>query len=90
MSCCATSRSREAVSGLYGAIRLFVRGFVVIVIVKPVADSEDVTVGVTQMHLAKAPGHVGRRPRNLEALRQAVLINGIHIVNHDANPRAFV
>lgn len=74
MSCCATSRSRDAVSGLYGAIRLFVRGFVVIIIVKTVADSEDVTVGVTHMHLAKMPGHVGRWPRYFESLSQTVLI----------------
>jgi hypothetical protein len=55
----------------------------VIILVKTLADSEDVTVGVSQVRLSQVPPHVGRRPRDFESFRKAVLVHSVHIIHQD-------
>lgn len=45
------------------------------------ADPEHVAVGMTDVHLADVPRHVGRRPRHLESAIDASPVNLIYV--HD-------
>ena len=63
---------------------------VVIVVIKPMADSEDMTIGVSYVHLAQVPGRVRRRPRHFESLLKTVLMDRVHVINKDAHPRALI
>src|SRR5262245_6523892 len=54
------------------------------------ADSEDVSVRMSNVHLANIPGHVGRRPRNLQALFETPLVNGVDVVDPDRHPDALI
>ena len=47
-------------------------------------------IRVTHVNLAQAPWHVGRRPRDFEFLRQAILIDRVHIIHQDTQPRTLV
>src|SRR5262245_45615103 len=57
---------------------------------KPPADAEDVPVRVANVHLANAPRHVGRRPRDVKTLLEAALVNGVNVVHPDRHPCALV
>src|SRR5262249_37857189 len=54
------------------------------------ADTEDVAVRMADVHLPHAPWLVGRRPGHLEALREAPLVDGVHVVHPDRHPDALV
>src|SRR5262245_34983688 len=54
------------------------------------ADTEDVAVRMADVHLPHAPWLVGRRPGHLEALREAPLVDGVHVVHPDRHPAALV
>src|SRR5574338_16873 len=41
---------------------------------------------MSHVHLANVPRHVGRRPRNLEALVQAPPVNPVHVIHPDRHP----
>src|SRR6516162_5993206 len=56
----------------------------------PLADPEDVPVGVANMHLADVPGLVGRRVGHLDALSQAMPVNRVDVVHPDRHPDALV
>src|SRR5262245_57346066 len=47
-------------------------------------------IGMPHVHFANVPGHVGRRPGDLEALLQALLVDGIDALSPDRHPDAFV
>src|SRR5688572_4464176 len=59
-------------------------------ILNPLTDSEDMTIRVTHVHLADAPWHVGRRPRDVETLLAAVPMDGVDIVHPDRHPDTLV
>ena len=46
---------------------------------KTLADAEDMSVGMAHMHLAHVPGHVSRRPGDIELLLPAVSRNPMPI-----------
>jgi hypothetical protein len=56
----------------------------------PLADPEDMPVGVANVHLAHAPGHVGGWQRHIEILLQAVPVDGIDVVHPDRHPHSLV
>src|SRR5712692_6838435 len=47
-------------------------------------------IRVAHVHLAHAPWHVGRRPRDFESLSQAPLVERVHVIHYDHHPRALV
>ena len=63
---------------------------VVILFFDTLSDAEDMTVGMSNVHLANAPWHVGGRPGNFEPLRNAMLMNGVHIFHEDRHPNTLV
>ena len=60
---------------------------IVLLFLKSVADSEDMPIRVTHVHLAYAPRHVGWRPDLFESLREAVLIDRLDVINEDRRAR---
>jgi len=49
-----------------------------------------VTVGVTHVHLANIPRHIGRRPGDVKTLLETVLMDGVDIVDPDRHPHPLV
>src|SRR6185503_4448694 len=49
-----------------------------------------VAVGMTHMHLARAPGHVRRRPGDLDALLHAALVRGVDVLDPHRHPDALL
>src|SRR5438552_15545590 len=47
-------------------------------------------VGMSHVHFPHVPRHVRRRPRHLDALLNALFIDGIHVLNPPTHPAAFV
>src|SRR5437667_2680148 len=54
------------------------------------SDAEHMAVGMSHVHFSHVPGHVRRRPGHLDALLNAVFIDGIHVLDPPAHPAAFV
>src|SRR3954447_26260106 len=54
----------------------------------PLADPEDVPVGVADVHLADVPRLVGRRHRDLDPPGQAMPVDGVDVVHPDRHPDA--
>src|SRR5262245_23255398 len=54
------------------------------------ADSEDVTVRMAQVHLAYEPRCIRRRPCHFDPIGKALLMHRFYIVDHDVQPRALV
>src|ERR1700694_2829203 len=52
------------------------------------ADSEDVAIWVTNVHLSDTPRLVSRRPGDVEILFQAMLVDRIDVVDPDRHPDA--
>src|SRR5205823_7602063 len=48
------------------------------------------TVGMPHVHFPYVPGHVRRRPGYLDALLNALFIDGIHVLDPPAHPAALV
>src|SRR5438105_8723759 len=48
------------------------------------------TVGMAHVHFSHVPRHVRRRPGHLDALLNAFLVDGIHVLDPPAHPAAFV
>src|SRR5437773_447229 len=48
------------------------------------------TVGMSHVHFPHVPRHVRRRPGHLDALLNALFIDGIHVFDPPAHPAAFV
>ncbi len=53
-------------------------------------NSEHMAVRVSNMHFSDIPGMVGRRRSDLDALREAALVNFIHIVHPNRHPDPLV
>src|SRR5438094_526517 len=47
-------------------------------------------VGMSHVHFPHVPRHVRRRPRHLDALLNALFIDGIHVLDPPTHPAAFV
>jgi len=47
-------------------------------------------VGVTNVHLTNVPRHVRGRPRDIEALLQATLIDVVNVIHPDRQPNTLV
>src|SRR5947199_8464645 len=47
-------------------------------------------VGMSHVHFPHVPRHVRRRPRHLNALLNALFIDGIHVLDPPTHPAAFV
>src|SRR5213594_653020 len=47
-------------------------------------------VGMSHVHFPHVPRHVRRRPGHLDALLNALVIDGIHVLDPPAHPAAFV
>src|SRR5262245_24395262 len=45
---------------------------------------------MTHVHLAHAPWHVGRRPGDVEALVETMLVDGVDVIDPDRHPGALV
>src|SRR4029079_15918508 len=56
----------------------------------PLADPEDVAVGMPHVHLAHAPRHVRRRPSDGESLSDAVRVHRVDVVDPDRHPHALL
>ena len=54
------------------------------------ADAEDMSVRMADVHLADAPRLVGRRPGDLQPLLHTVLVDFVDILDPDRHPHAFV
>src|SRR5437016_13080366 len=48
------------------------------------------TVGMSHVHFPHVPRHVRRRPGHLDALLNALFIDGVHVLDPPAHPAAFV
>src|SRR5256885_13265310 len=48
------------------------------------------TVGMPHVHFPHVPRHVRRRPRYLDALLNALVIDGIHVLDPPTHPAALV
>ena len=59
-------------------------------LLKRLADSEDVPIGMAHMHLAHVPRLVRRRPGYFKSLCQAVLIDSVHVIYLDRHPDTLV
>src|SRR3954468_16349351 len=57
---------------------------------RSLADPKDVAVGVPQVHLTDAPGHIGRGEGDVEALLQAMAVDRVHSLDPDRHPDALV
>src|SRR5436190_18992197 len=62
----------------------------VILFLNTLADSKDMPIGVANVHLAHVPWHVGRRPGHFESLREAMMVDGVDVINPDRHPHALV
>src|SRR6185503_3585509 len=47
-------------------------------------------VGMSHVHFPHVPRHVRRRPGHLDALLNALIIDGIHVLDPPTHPAAFV
>src|SRR3989442_7490010 len=54
------------------------------------ADAEHMAVGMSHVHFPHVPRHVFRRPGHLDALLNALFIDGIHVLDPPAHPAPFV
>src|SRR5437762_11357154 len=61
-----------------------------LVFADPLADSEDVAVRMADVHRARIPRHVRRRPGDLEALFDAVPVHRVDVVHPHEQPHAGV
>ncbi len=57
---------------------------------RPWLIPEDMPIRMAHVHLARVPGHVGRRPRDLEALLDAPRVRGVDIVDPNRHPDRFL
>src|SRR6266850_1860500 len=60
------------------------------ILFKRLADPEDVPIGMPHVHLARVPRMVRWRPGDFDALREAVLMDRVDVVDPDRHPDAFV
>src|ERR1043165_262080 len=58
--------------------------------INSLADSEDMAVRVTKVHLTNIPRHVRRRPCDIEALLQATLMDVVNVIHPDRQPDTLV
>jgi hypothetical protein len=56
----------------------------------PLTHPEDMPIGMTHVHFAYSPRHVGWRPRDVQTLIDASLVDVIDIVDPDRHPYALV
>src|SRR5579863_9047588 len=59
-------------------------------VVEALAYTKDVAVGMAEVHFADAPGLVGWWHSDVEAGGEAFLVDGVHVIDPDRHPDAFV
>jgi len=60
------------------------------VLAETLADSKDMAVGMANVHLADAPGHVGGGEGDVQARGEAVLVKLVDIIDPYGHPHPFV
>src|SRR5438094_8597420 len=56
----------------------------------PLSDAEHMAVGMSHVHFAHVPRHIRRGPGHLDALREALFVDGIHVLHPPAHPAALI
>ena len=60
------------------------------IFLNPLGHSEDVAIGVADVHFAGAPGFIGRWMGNFDADSQAMLMQFVNIIDQNPEPDAFI
>src|SRR5579863_6947826 len=59
-------------------------------VLETLADAEDVAIGMSEVHFADVPGHVGGREGDVDTGRDTVVVNCVDVMDPDREPYAFV